>query len=277
MQTIYLDVLIGVNVYINYLLLAVAAKVSACRIVRTRLVLSSLFGAAASCSILLEIPNVFFSIAIKLITVTVMTIIAFEIKTKKMFFRITGVLTAVTFGFAGAMIGIKNIMSTNNVAVSNFSVYMDISPVTLIFLTLVCYMLLSLCSKFAGGKNRRNSLCRLTVNSKGRSVTMDALLDTGNTLTEPFSGLPVVVVNEKQINNLMPDEIKSIRNTGFTPSAKLRVIPYTSVGGNGLLMGFMPDSITVERNGERIETGNVYIAVADRESEVPALINPDII
>lgn len=277
MQTVYLDVLISVNVYINYLLLVLTARFAGCRQVRTRIVLAALFGALSSCTILLDIPSKLLSAAIKIITAAVMTAIAFEIRSRQMFFKLVAILTTVTFGFAGAMIGIKNIMSTENISVSNFSVYLDISPIYLILITLVCYILLSVYSKLTAGKTRQNSVCRLTISSEGKSITLDALLDTGNTLTEPFSGLPVVVVNEKSIFHLLPNDIKNFSTENPKPSKNIRLIPYTSVGGEGLLKGFMPDSVTVESEGRESKTENVYVAVTDRKTEIPALINPDIL
>ncbi len=277
MQTIYIDVLVGVNVYINYLILILTARFAGCKPVRVRIVLASLAGALSACTILLNIPSKIIGILIKITVAAIMTIIAFEIKSRRMFLKIMLILTTVTFGFAGAMIGIKNIMSTNSISVSNYTVYLDISPLALILFTLVCYVLLSLCSKIIAKKTQRKSFCRLTICSEGKTVTIDGLLDTGNNLTEPFSGLPVVVVSEKSIYNLIPEGVKSFGTANSGSAGKIRLIPYSSVGGNGLLAGFMPDSITVESEGKEKKTENVYIAVADRESEMPALINPDIL
>lgn len=277
MQTIYLDVLIGVNVYINYLLLILTARFAACRYNRIRIVLGALVGAISSCVILLDIPSKLLSAAIKVITAAVMTIVAFEIKSYRTFFKLMTILTAVTFGFAGAMIGVKNIMSTNGISVSNFSVYLDISPISLIFFTLVCYVLLTVYSKLTAGKTQQKSVCRVTVSNEGKSITLDGVLDTGNTLTEPFSGLPVVVISEKSIYHLLPEEVKNFSISSPHPTKNIRLIPYSSVGGKGLLTGFMPDSITIESEGRESRTCNVYIAVSDRESEIPAIINPDIL
>lgn len=277
MQTIYIDVLIGVNVYINYLLLILTARLAGCRQVRTRIVLGAVFGALSSCAILLEIPSNVISVAIKVITAAVMTLISFEIKNRKDFLKTVSILTAVTFAFAGAMIGIQNVMSTDNIAVSNYFVYLDISPLYLIFITLVCYVLLSVCSKLLARKTQQNSACRVTIGNEGKSITLDAVLDTGNTLTEPFSGLPVVVVNEKSIFHILPNEIKGFTPEDPKPSKNIRLIPYTSVGGTGLLKGFMPEYITVEKGTTQTKTKNVYIAVMEKRNDIPALINPDIL
>ncbi len=277
MQTIYLDVLIGVNLYVNYLLLTLTARFAACHAVHSRIVLGALAGALSSCTILLNIPSVVLSILIKIITAAIMTVISFEIKSRRMFLKVILILNAVTFGFAGAMLGIKNIMSIGGITVSNFSVYLDISPIYLILLTLVCYMLLSLFSKLTARKAEQDSVCRLTISNRGKSVTLDALLDTGNTLTEPFSGLPVVVVGEKCIRHLLPDELTKSDASISNLTGGIRIIPYSSVGGDGLLKGFMPDGITVESNGKKRSTDCVYIAVSNRQSDIPALINPDIL
>jgi len=277
LQTIYLDVLIGVNVYINYLLLALTAHLGGCRQVRTRIALGAIFGALSSCAILLEIPSNIISIAIKVVTAAVMTLISFEIKSRRIFLKLVSILTAVTFAFAGAMIGIQNIMSTNNITVSNYFVYLDVSPLYLIFITLVCYALLSVCSKLLARRTQQNSACRVTIGNEGKSITVDAILDTGNTLTEPFSGLPVVVVNEKSIFHILPNEIRVFNPENPQPSKNIRLIPYTSVGGTGLLKGFMPEYITVEKGTTQTKTKNVYVAVTEKRSDIPALVNPDIL
>ncbi len=276
MQTIYLDVLIGVNIYINYLLLVLTARFAACRQVRARIAIAAVAGALSSCMMLLDIPSKLLGAAIKLITVILMSLIAFEIKSWRTLLKVVIILTMVTFGFAGAMIGLKNIISTSGITVSNYSVYIDISPVSLIFFTLICYVLLSLYSKITAKRTVRNSLCRLTISSNGKSVTLDGLLDTGNTLTEPFSGLPVVVVSEREIYHLLPEEVKSFDRKNPQRAKNIRLIPYASVGGSGLLTGFMPDSVTIEREGRESKTENVYIALTERDSRAPALINPDI-
>ncbi len=276
MQTVYLDVLIGVNVYINYLLLVLTARFAGCRQVRTRIVLGSIIGALSSCTILIDIPSVLLSAAIKVLTAVLMILAAFKINSHRKLIKLILILTLITFAFAGTMIGIKSVMSTNAIAVSNFSVYLDISPVTLIFATLVCYLILSIYSKITARKTEQKVVCRITISNQGETVTLDGLLDTGNTLTEPFSGLPVVVVSEKSIYRLVPEEIKSFDVSHPCSSRQIRLIPYASVGGKGLLKGFMPESITVESEGRESRTQDVYIGVTNGETEVPALINPDI-
>lgn len=277
MQTIYLDVLIGVNIYVNYLLLTLTARFAARPTVHSRMALGALAGALSSCTILLNIPSTVLSILIKVITAVIMTAISFEIKSRRMFLKLILILNAVTFGFAGGMLGIKNIMSTGKITVSNFSVYIDISPIYLILTTLVCYVLLSVFSRLTARKAEQLSTCRLTISNNGKSVTLDALLDTGNTLTEPFSGLPVVVVGEKSIHHLLPDELVKSGVSSPELAGGIRVIPYSSVGGDGLLKGFMPDSVTVESGGKKCSTAGVYVAVSNRRSDIPALINPDIL
>ena len=126
-------------------------------------------------------------------------------------------------------------------------------------------------------RKRKNAACRVTIRNEGKSISLDALLDTGNTLKEPFSGLPVVVVSKRNIYHLLPEEIRNYDAGSPQITKNIRLIPYASVGGSGLLAGFMPESITVEREGRECYAKSVYIAVADREADTPAIINPDIL
>lgn len=117
---------------------------------------------------------------------------------------------------------------------------------------------------------------------------MKALYDSGNSLTEPFSGSPVAVVNRAAIEGILPEEVRAAlhpesvpRSGGGTAAAlrvRLRMVPFRSVGGSGLLPAFQPDRLTVvgAGGGSRDVTGG-YVALGDAigQGEFDALIGTD--
>lgn len=112
-------------------------------------------------------------------------------------------------------------------------------------------------------RRRSEESCRVTLHGEeGRSVQVEGLVDTGNSLKEPISGRPVVVLEQKIWEQLYPDQ----------PPPGMRVIPYHSVGKSaGILNGYPMKSIEVELGGIRRICENVYIAVwQERLSETGA-------
>ena len=65
----------------------------------------------------------------------------------------------------------------------------------------------------------------------GETVCLTGLADSGNLLTEPLSGLPVILIPEKALP--------------APPSTRFRVIPVKTVNGEGILRGFLPERCLV--------------------------------
>ena len=86
-------------------------------------------------------------------------------------------------------------------------------------------------------KRRSRSLVR--VQRKEREVTVRALWDTGNLLTDPATGLAVSVGEREAFISL------------FSESDGVLMIPYRTVGGNGLLEGRIADQLVfLDREGD---------------------------
>lgn len=100
-------------------------------------------------------------------------------------------------------------------------------------------------------KKRKKAECKVILYEGTLRNEIGALIDTGNTLNEPISGRPVMVVEEKTL-------IKMFK--GCLPEF-YRVIPYRSVGKeHGILKGYLLDSMVVEIQGICKEYKNVYVA-----------------
>jgi stage II sporulation protein GA (sporulation sigma-E factor processing peptidase) len=269
-MTIYIDVLVSTNIYISYFLLLGVCKITKIKPNRLRLCLGALLGGLSACTILLRPLPMVLGIILKLIYAFVITLASFHLTSIVSYIKTTGVFFAVTFVFGGMMFALETLAGVSNVSTNNFSVYLDISPVFLIFSTVVCYAALSIYSRFTERKTPGTESYEITVALSGKEVCLTGMLDTGNSLAEPFSGLPVIVV--------MKEKLKE-----FTlPAQSLRVIPFESVGGDGLLMGFKPDSIKLCRRGENKsrDISEAYIGIYSGKllsGGVDAIINPDIL
>lgn len=106
--------------------------------------------------------------------------------------------------------------------------------------------------RFLPGRGEENCLCRATLRREGASMTVTALIDSGNSLIEPISGKPVSVVEEKVFRGLWKNSVQ-----GF------RAIPYHSIGkSRGIMNGYLLPELCLEIDGVKKEFRDIYIAVS---------------
>ena len=76
-----------------------------------------------------------------------------------------------------------------------------------------------------------------------------ALVDTGNRLREPVSGLPVLIAEAGLLKGLQP-------GSGF------RTLRYGAVGGGGCMPCFKPSAVWIRRGPVRRRAPDIWVAVA---------------
>ena len=125
---------------------------------------------------------------------------------------------------------------------------------------------------------------------------LPALVDTGNRLREPLSGMPVVVVEGEALHHILPEHLRpavAAMETGdLEPvsrllaserwSSRFRVIPFASIGReHGLLIGFRPDEVRVVVDGRAVPVGPCILGLCrgrlDPEGAYRALIHPELV
>lgn len=75
-------------------------------------------------------------------------------------------------------------------------------------------------------------LRQVTLYAEGTAISFPALIDTGNRLTEPLTGLPVMIVSRGAV--------------GDTAFPRGNPVAFSSMGGRGMLDAFEPDSMTID-------------------------------
>lgn len=74
---------------------------------------------------------------------------------------------------------------------------------------------------------------KLILRHAGLSYELNALIDTGNTLTEPLFSLPAAIIYAPELN-----------------SCASLPIPFCTLSGSGELLGFIPDFLAIESGGK---------------------------
>lgn len=97
------------------------------------------------------------------------------------------------------------------------------------------------------GLRRYRISVRLVVNR--RSVCFTALVDTGNRLREPLSGLPVLIAEAGLLK-------------GAIPATGCRVLRYGAVGSQGVMTCFRPTSVWIESGLRLKRAPDTWIGVS---------------
>lgn len=261
-EVIYADVLVVLNLYVTYALLSLTGII--CRKKRNtlRIFLSSCVAGIYSLSILLP------DIAEKVTAVTgipfgiLLCFIAYGFINKKTFLRLCLSFFALSFVFAGIMLFLWLFFAPKGMYFSNGIVYFDISTSKLVILTIICYAFISLCSRYLRSRTPSDTVYDCEIISRGKSYNCHCFLDTGNSLRDPFTGKPVVIVNAEKFEDtvpLFPSDLARSEDTSF------RLIPCCSVAGKKLLVSFTADLIHIKGINKDFSYSDVTVAITNEK------------
>lgn len=262
MQTVYIDVLLCVNLVINYLLLSAVSFYTHTQISIKRLLLGSAVGAICSLVMLLPVIPFALNMLIKIVVGGITVLCAFGTKTISEYIRLCAVFLIATFFFGGIVISLWFLFTPKNLIIKNSVIYLNISPLMLIVYSLICYVAFRIINTIAGKHKTKDIYCMLTIVVGNNALRIKGRIDTGNNLTEPFSQCPVVVVGRQNAECITPKEIKEYETVTTlkyrTSINHIRFIPFTSVGGEGILPCFKADKIYLN---DSLCDKTVYVAL----------------
>ncbi|HIS69891.1 MAG TPA: sigma-E processing peptidase SpoIIGA [Candidatus Gallacutalibacter stercoravium] len=281
-QIIYVDVLLAVNLFVNYFILLGSARFLNLHTPRRRLLLGAALGAVYSLSILLP-QNALLSLLLKLVMATTITLAAFGWHGKKVFLKEAGCFLVISFSFGGILFALWYIAAPPGLLVHNGVVYFEISPIFLAGATIVCYLLLRVLHRLVQRPAPKSLYCHVEVAADGAVCSFQAKVDTGNSLVEPFSQLPVLVAEYPCVKAVIPQAARAFFESGGMQGEKLpeiwqkkiRMAPFHSVAGGGVLPCFLPEEMIVyQQNRAHKAQGYVAVCPPKQLGEHPALLNP---
>ncbi len=271
-MVIYVDVLVALNLYINFLLLYATALILKRGITRKRLVLAALAGAFGALVILLPTLNVFVSLVYKILLGAVITLIAFG-KQKPADFAICALFfLLVNFIFAGVINALWALFSPIGMIYENGVFYFDIPIAAIIAFTAAAFFLIKLVKLISGKLSRSKKICEVKIISDNGKADLRGLCDTGCGIKDAFSGTPVIVCEFNKIEEIVPQSVKEY--LAGKAVEKIRLIPLNTVSGETLLPIFGAKSIFI--NGKNT---NALIGVSKTKlgEDIDCVFDPEII
>ena len=107
---------------------------------------------------------------------------------------------------------------------------------------------------------------KLIIDFCGRTLTVEAFIDSGNLATDPMDMRPVLFLKEAIAAELFPDELIEMKNPDLLERdvrKRIRLIPVSFGGVTKVLTGVRPDSVRTVGEGRQDEI-SVTVAI-DRE------------
>ncbi|MDR3310809.1 MAG: sigma-E processing peptidase SpoIIGA [Oscillospiraceae bacterium] len=238
MRVLYIDELFLLNFIFDYASLRLTGAVCAARLTRRRAAAAAAFGALYGC--LAEIPALrpLANPALRFVFGGIMLIIAFRVtnrlpRTALAFFLIAAaaagtVAAAASAGFAPRL----------DYRVLAAALILSYAGVSLVFRR--------------AAKRGAEWYCDVRVTVGERSVTLRALRDSGNSLRDDVTGLPVAVASLSDLLSLFTEPELELLRGGYESlfsggcRSRFRPLEYRALGGSGRIAVFVPDSAEID-------------------------------
>lgn len=255
MTIIYVDVLLVLNLFVNYFLLLSTGMILHNDTKRLRILISAAIGSLFSLLIFLPSLGTLLMLMIKLILGVLLVIICFGFVQKSAFIKTALTFLGVNFIYGGVMLAIWMLFCPTGMYWNNGVAYFNISAFMLVLSTIAAYAVVQLICFLLNRKVNSNTIVTATLSWNECTTQFRALRDTGNHLVDGFTGKRVVVCEYDAVKNLIPNELKdffknpTLGNKAYdSPDLirhKIRLIPFHTVGGKSLVGAFPPDEFYI--------------------------------
>ncbi len=295
---IYLDVIFMENLVMNFIILKLTSKFSRMISSNLRTLLGSFVGALYVAAMIL-FPDIrfYYSLIAKLLLSLLIVALTFDFKKLGVFLKTLAIFYLCTFIFAGASFAFLYLNNTGGF-IRNGIVYVlwQSKWTTLLLAVLTAGIIMRVVWDVVRVKLAKEKLMReITISFEKKQIVMSALIDTGNSLHDPISNMPVVVVEYHAIKDILPEEIQKIFGergnedlaklssllSGSSWYSRFRLIPFTSLGKeNGMLIGFKPDYLEIVDNEDKKGVKDVIVGIYNRtlsrNDTYRALLSPEL-
>lgn len=296
---VYWDVLVLENLVINYLILLVTSKFARARVSTLRLLLGSIIGALYVGVIILQ-PDlkVYYTTIAKILLSMFIVAVTFSPRKVLQFIRVLAIFYISTFIFAGAAFAFLFFNQQGGFVRNGIVCVFGQSQWSLMVTSIITVgIIIKIFWEVIQSKiTKEGLLVPVKISFDNRAIDLSALIDTGNSLRDPLTNIPVMVVEFKALQELLPQEIKSIFDgaqeedlnyvtTIISKSkwfSRFRLIPFCSLGKeNGMLIGFKPDFIEIGGEEDKRDIKNVIVGIYNRSlsrnEKYKALLGPEFV
>lgn len=280
-MTIYLDVIFLENLCMNYIILFATALILKNKIKYYRLIISSTLGGIYAIISLFNAFQMYTSLFFKILISIIMVYIAYNPNSIKELIKRIMLFYLTSFAFGGCAFALLYFIKPQEIFLKN-GLYIGTYPIKIALLGgLIGFCLIVNTFKLIKNRiNKKDIYCYIEIEFNNKKVSMKSLIDTGNMLKDPITGMPVIVVQKDILKDILPNEILEnisniigndscsivniLENTEYVNRFKL--IPFSSLGvQHGLLLGFKADNVKIKYNEEVRELKKTIIGIYEKK------------
>lgn len=269
-ETVYLDLLFLINFSMDTLALFLSARILHRPLRLFRLLAAGALGGVYACLSLFLPVSGWIAVAADILVCLLLGAVAFVSKgNRRELFVSALTFTAVSMALGGIMTALFTLLNRLDLPLDTETSDGDgISVFLFAILAAVSAIATLLGGKFFASRSSKKT-ATVTVTVGGNVCRLSALVDSGNLLCEPVSGKPCVVVELSVFERIFSERflrgVKLRRYTDVASASEVRgvcLIPTRTASGQGMLIAFRPDRMTVDAGkGER--EVDAYVALCE--------------
>lgn len=264
---IYLDILFLVNFIMDFLLINITADIMALKPKLHRSLISATLGGAigifAFCGEMRPVPSACTLWA----GAALMIFAAFFPKKPKELAKLLLVFLLSSALFSGAVM--LCMMNMDGGVIKNGVFYMSSLKIMLI-----CAAIYFSVRLFVSRLKRRaaQKISEVILEYCGKRIKLSALTDTGNGLTDPISGKPVMLIELCTLRQLIGAECCISNICEWVEADRIKFIPYRTIDKEGCLTGIVLDRVYIDG----VCRERVIAAVCENKLKYPAILHAGI-
>lgn len=247
-MTIYVDLIILLNFFLDFLLLLVVSLILKRNTKIIRIIIGSLIGGVSIISLFINM-NSFSLFIFKFVISIFMCLISFSYKNFKYTLNNIIYLYLISIILGGFLYFINNSFSYKNIGLIFFHNGFSINILIIILLSPVILFLYLKQTKSAKEELNKKYIVDITLLNE-KKLHLTGFLDTGNSLYDPYKKRPIIVINKKILGNYNPKYI---------------LVPFITINKESLLKCFRIKNIII--NGKKIEE-EVLVGISDNNFNI---------
>ncbi|PET71666.1 sigma-E processing peptidase SpoIIGA [Bacillus sp. AFS001701] len=275
-MVIYGDLVWLLNLLMDFLIIQLTGLILKRNVSILRSLLGALLGSIVVLMTFTPYAYVFGSPFMKILLSFFIVFFAFGRQRIITFLQLLSIFYFSTFILGGALLGLHYLFATNESNLTNSSFYGD--PVSWYFvigmLPIVIFYARKSINQISFTKWKLNEMYEMEIVWRNTSIKIRGLMDSGNSLHEPLSRKPVIILDCSTSDYGLPIElVKLVRDSENTlhNTEALDVlsffqgtyIPYKSIGqSNQFLVAIKPTVVKLKINGKWYSSSSVLVGLS---------------
>lgn len=239
---IYVDVLFIINFIIDYILLSATSFFAKKSPALFKMCIAAFIGALFAATVFFVPMNTFVSLFLSASVAFLMVFIAFGTKKAIVLIKDAAIFYLVTISASG--IGFAAVFSgkASQIAVNNGIFYADVDAYALLFIFVSSVAIIHTATGYIKKQKIKSSfIYNVTIERNGRTISDDALFDSGNFMCDPISQKSVIIAEWQSVSPLFDED--AITEAIVKNPKDFVYIGCRGVGGEIGMYAFCPDSV----------------------------------